>query len=454
MKKFHDIKKYTKKYFITSRLISCSYENCDEIFESLSAQQEHQQNIHTIQTFQLINDDDSDNIDDEFSDNVVLIEMDGEETNVTTLKQDLCVAEQFSDDIRVVRSDDLNVIKSDGQELNLSLNNVDDNHSEDTDNFINATSELYHQAHLLMENDSVLQDSTSQLVQLQQNIKQHELLEQQTNSNINNLLKVHSEQENNQQRVFQLNSPHDTKLPTRFFQNLQDSQMPEINTVVVAAISQVSPEIKLQKPKQFKYKDANLIKSSVDNDSSRKGRKNNLPKPKMFESVLLQNRLKISTKSETLFPRCLTDNDSLTVNFPPLPSSPPDTLLDVAIPHSQDDMHEINQVMKQKLMEQSEFDFVLDNSSSASQEYQVKRDDDNIIINFENESLYKCTDCSLIISDPQDISSHICTDILDKQALTRQSSIKKESGPKERAFECELCKKKFTTKKVLKRHAR
>ena len=433
-------------------MISCSYENCDEIFESLSAQQEHKQNIHTIQTFQLINDDDSDNIEDEFSDNVVLIEMDGEETNVTTLKQDLCVAEQFTEDIRIVRSDDLNGIKSDGQELNLISNNIDENHSEDTDNFINATSELYNQAHLLIEHDSVLQDSTSQLVQLHQNIKQHELLEQQTNSNINNLLKVNSEQVNHHQRDFPLNSHNDTKLPTRFFQNLQDSQISEMNNVVVAANTQVSPVIKLQKAKQVKYKDVNVIKSSVDIEAFKKGRKNNLPKSKMFESLLLQNRLKKSTKSETLFPRSLTDNDDLT-DFPPLPSSPPDTLLDVALADSQV-MDEINQGMKQKLMEQSEFDFVLDNSSTASQEYQVKRDDDNIIIDFENGSLYKCTDCSLIISDPQDISSHVCTDILDKQALTRQSSIKKESGPKERAFECELCKKKFTTKKVLKRHAR
>ena len=298
-------------------MISCSYENCDEIFESLSAQQEHKQNIHTIQTFQLINDDDSDNIEDEFSDNVVLIEMDGEETNVTTLKQDLCVAEQFTEDIRMVRSDDLNGIKSDGQELNLISNNIDENHSEDTDNFINATSELYNQAHLLIEHDSVLQDSTSQLVQLHQNIKQHELLEHQTNSNINNLLKVNSEQVNHQQRYFPLNSPHDTKLPSRFFQNLQDSQISEMNYVVVAANTQVSPVIKLQKAKQVKYKDVNVIKSSVDIEAFKKGRKNNLPKPKMFESLLLQNRLQKSTKSETIFPRSLTDNDDLT-DFPPI----------------------------------------------------------------------------------------------------------------------------------------
>ena len=414
------------------------------ILKDSSDLKDHEHQVHSIQTFQIVTED-GDGIE-EFSDKIVVIEVDGDETSVTTLDQNVCVTEQ-DQQTNLNKSSQIQLQLQNGQESKLSIINSTENGDDNLD-FQDSDHQLMlnESTQDSMREESMITDVTDELEQFEESVHQSQTTEKCNNTNIhldNNTTHTLS------QVSFHISS-HDLKLPVRLFQNVPQEQ------AKITEISYID---------RHKKETSKISKSKIDDFSPAKKTKINLPKTQVYESLLLHNskRSKNVTKScsSNILCSSLTEEySSLPVEFPPLPSSPPDNLLDVAIGDEQD-MEEINQTLKQKLLSQTEFDFGIGRSLTSNTTQIIadnRLDLKNVVINISDEApLYKCSNCLTLIADSEAINSHICDNINPMDHLSQINlPINKNTvkSPKERCFECELCKKKFTTKKVLKRHTR
>ncbi len=426
----------------------CGHDHCNLIFKDSSELKDHEHLVHSIQTFQIITEE-GDKIE-EFSDKIVVIEVDGDETSMTTLDQNVCVTEH---DQLTNLNDSSHLQLQDGQETKLCIVNSTDNGSDNLDfqdtNHQLMLNETAHDSMIeeSME-ESIINDVTDELDQFGESVNQRQSNEECDTANIKLDIDNHSNTTLALSHASFHISSHDLKPPVRLLQNIPQEQV---------KITEISY---LDRDKKEAFKPS---KTKIDYNSFAKKTKINLPKTQVYESLLLHNSKRsknvVKSCSSNILCSSLTEDFSgLPVEFPPLLSSPPDNLLDVAIGDEQD-MEEINQTMKQKHMSLKEFDFVIEKSLTTTEMISDNRLElKNVIINVSDEApLYKCSNCSTLISDSEAINSHICDNInTDDHISPIDLPIHKNSlkSPKERCFQCELCKKKFTTKKVLKRHTR
>eukprot|EP00088_Acartia_fossae_P020378 TRINITY_DN2197_c0_g1_i1.p1 TRINITY_DN2197_c0_g1~~TRINITY_DN2197_c0_g1_i1.p1 ORF type:complete len:669 (-),score=141.23 TRINITY_DN2197_c0_g1_i1:8-1912(-) len=222
-------------------------------------------------------------------------------------------------------------------------------------------------------------------------------------------------------------------------------------------------------------------------------------KPKIYlESVLLSNSSKqlkrtsssiissgipttaAAARRSFVLPDLDDDNTtagggSLPHDFPPLPSSPPDTLLDepsdgVVLPNNPIVSHSFaaglniadnshlgdgsDEIIRNRLLAASSQSLDID-LTVPSLSRDKNTDDENITT--EDENFYKCLNCQRLFIDSDSLTLHDCrrqeapiTDDREEYAL---ESLDQQVVNKKK-FECDRCKKLFSTKKVLKRHYR